>query len=228
MINRLLVVTSLSVVLMISDVRVNENLSTFSQGKEKVQNTPAGLVSGDIIFQTTTSGQSKAIQMATHSPYSHCGVIFFENNKCYVWEAGPVVTKTEFQKFTSRGKDGKYVIKRLKDHHKIMGSEKSLAKMADLFYKNYYQKPYDLFFGWSDDKIYCSELVWKLYKESAGIEIGKPEKMRDFDLSSPLVQQQLKERYGNNIPLDEQVISPARIYNSDLLETVSVTKKQKL
>src|SRR5437016_1986874 len=34
---------------------------------------------GDIIFQTSLSSQSKAIQLATHSEYSHCGIIFKEN-----------------------------------------------------------------------------------------------------------------------------------------------------
>ena len=32
-------------------------------------------------------------------------------------------------------------------------------------------KDYDLYFEWSDDKIYCSELVWKIYKNGADIEL---------------------------------------------------------
>ncbi len=36
-------------------------------------------------------------------------------------------------------------------------------------------KSYDLYFEWTDETIYCSELVWKIYKEALGIEIGKPE-----------------------------------------------------
>jgi hypothetical protein len=31
---------------------------------------------GDLIFQISTSGQSKAIQLATHSKYSHCGILY--------------------------------------------------------------------------------------------------------------------------------------------------------
>jgi hypothetical protein len=31
---------------------------------------------GDLIFQTSTSKQSKAIQLATDSKYSHCGIIY--------------------------------------------------------------------------------------------------------------------------------------------------------
>jgi uncharacterized protein YycO len=81
-------------------------------------------------------------------------------------------------------------------------------------------KDYDLYFEWSDDKIYCSELVWKIYKEATGIEIGQLEALSDFDLDSKIVQQKMKERYGNNIPKSEKVISPAAMFNSDKLETV--------
>ena len=82
-------------------------------------------------------------------------------------------------------------------------------------------KDYDLYFEWSDDKIYCSELVWKIYKRAVGIEIGKLKTLNEFDLSNPLVKNKLRERYGNNIPLNELVISPGDMFESDLLETVS-------
>ncbi|MES2797692.1 MAG: hypothetical protein V4683_17115 [Bacteroidota bacterium] len=35
---------------------------------------------GDLIFQTSLSGQSKAIQLATNSKYSHCGLIYKDGN----------------------------------------------------------------------------------------------------------------------------------------------------
>ncbi|MGD8860937.1 MAG: YiiX/YebB-like N1pC/P60 family cysteine hydrolase [Myxococcales bacterium] len=41
----------------------------------------------DIIFQTSRSGQSPAIQRATASPYSHVGIIFHRNGKPFVFEA---------------------------------------------------------------------------------------------------------------------------------------------
>jgi uncharacterized protein YycO len=75
-----------------------------------------------------------------------------------------------------------------------------------------------LAFGWSDEKIYCSELVWKIYKRGADVEIGKLQQLSDFDLSSDIVKAKLKERYGDNIPMNETVISPAAIFESQLLE----------
>jgi len=95
----------------------------------------------------------------------------------------------------------------------------TLTKMKQIGEK-YAGKDYDLYFEWSDSKIYCSELVWKIYKEAVGLEIGKLEKLSDFNLSDNAVKQKLMERYGDSIPKDELVISPASMYNSDQLITV--------
>ena len=54
----------------------------------------------------------------------------------------------------------------------------------------------------------------------SGLEIGKLQKLSDFDLSSEEVKKIMKKRYGEHIPLDETVISPSSIFESDLLETV--------
>ena len=55
-------------------------------------------------------------------------------------------------------------------------------------------KPYDLSFEWSDDRIYCSELAWKIYDRGLGLRVGRLQKLRDFDLSDPAVRQKMKER----------------------------------
>ena len=91
-----------------------------------------------------------------------------------------------------------------------------LSDMEDIA-NGYPGKNYDIYFEWSDEKIYCSELVWKIYKEATGIEIGNLKTLKDFDLSSNSVQSIMEERYGNDIPLDEDVISPAGMFNSEKL-----------
>ena len=82
-------------------------------------------------------------------------------------------------------------------------------------------KQYDTVFNWSDNQIYCSELVWKIYKKATGIEVGKLQKLKDFDLSDQTVQKKLAERYNKNLPLNELVISPSSILQSDLLITIT-------
>jgi len=173
---------------------------------------------GDLIFQTSLSGQSRAIQLATKSKYSHCGLIYKNGEEIYVFEAIQPVQNTPLAKWIARGQAGKYVIKRLKNADQVLTSS-ALAKMKQVG-KTFQGKSYDLTFEWSDDKIYCSELIWKIYKRATGIEIGKLERLEDFDLSNAVVAKKMKERYGKNIPKDETVISPAAIFQSDLLYTV--------
>jgi hypothetical protein len=82
-------------------------------------------------------------------------------------------------------------------------------------------RPYDLTFGWADDRIYCSELVWKAYDRGLGIQLGELQKVRDFKLTDPAVRAKMRERYGDNVPLDEPVISPVAMFQSRLLVTVA-------
>lgn len=173
---------------------------------------------GDLIFQISLSGQSKAIQLATNSKYSHCGIIYSDNGQFYVFEAVQPVKTTPLDKWIARGENGHYVIKRLKNADQILTTE-TLEKMRSEGEK-FKGKNYDLTFEWSDDKIYCSELIWKVYQRATGIEIGKLEKLSDFDLTNEAVKKKMKERYGDKIPTEEIVISPAAIFDSKLLTTV--------
>lgn len=189
---------------------------TKTEVKQLVDNNE--IKSGDLIFQTSFSEQSKAIQLATNSKYSHCGIVYSDNGQFCVFEAIQPVTTTPLDKWVARGKDGHYVIKRLKNADEVLTAN-ALQKMHNEGEK-FKGKNYDLTFEWSDDKIYCSELIWKIYKRALGIEIGKLEKLSDFDLTSETVKKKMKERYGDKIPMEEKVISSAAIFDSELLITV--------
>ena len=176
------------------------------------------LKDGDLIFQTSRSSQSKAIQLATNSQYSHCGIVFKEGNSFYVFEAVQPVKRTPLAEWIARGEKGEYVVKRLKNAEQTLTPD-VIQKMKEIG-KGFYGKNYDLAFEWTDEKIYCSELIWKIYQRATGIEIGNLEQLGDFDLSSKVVKQKIKERYGEKIPLDELVISPASLFESDKLVTI--------
>ena len=184
----------------------------------KTENEKPSLKSGDIIFQNSQSHQCKAIELATHSKYTHCGIIFWKDDKCYVMEAVQPVTYTLLEDWIERGLKKHYVVKRLKNQSIL--SDSILTAMQKNGEK-YLGKDYDIYFGWGNDKIYCSELVWKIYKDVTGLEVGKLHTLKDFDLTSSEVKKIMKERYGNNIPFDEQVISPSNIFDSSLLETAT-------
>src|SRR5436190_18050269 len=70
---------------------------------------------GDLIFQTSRSAQSLAIQRATHSPYSHMGMVVHQGGKALVFEASATARLTPLAAWTERGEGGHYVVKRLRD-----------------------------------------------------------------------------------------------------------------
>ena len=172
---------------------------------------------GDIIFHESRSSQSRAIQLATKSRYSHMGVLFRERGQWFVYEAVQPVKSTSLHDWIRRGKDGHFVVKRLRDTRPLTPAALTRLRAAGERYRG---RSYDLYFGWSDARIYCSELVWKIYKTSIGIEIGRLQKLRDFDLTHPAVRAKMRERYGNRIPANEPVISPAAMFDSKVLVEV--------
>jgi uncharacterized protein YycO len=176
------------------------------------------LKNGDIIFQNSNSTQSRAIEMATHSKYTHCGIIYLKDKEYYVIEAMQPVKSTSLASFIARGNGGHYVIKRIKNASQILTD--SVLNNMQAIGNQFLGKDYDITFEWSDDKIYCSELVWKIYQRGAGVEVGKLATLKDFDLSNELVKRIMRKRYGNNINYEEMVISPAAVFESENLEVV--------
>ncbi|SUJ28431.1 Uncharacterized distant relative of cell wall-associated hydrolases [Sphingobacterium spiritivorum] len=179
----------------------------------------ANIKEADLIFQSSLSELSKAIQLATKSPYSHCGIIFKEGEEYVVLEAVQPVQKTPLSDWIARGENSQYVIRRLKKADQILTADilTNMKKEGEKLEG----KDYDVRFEWSDDKIYCSELIYKIYERAAGIKLGKLQQLKDFDFTNPAVKAQLKERYGHHIPLNETVISPAAVFESELLETIT-------
>lgn len=173
---------------------------------------------GDLIFHTSLSAQSQAIQLATHSPYSHCGLLYKANGEWQVFEAVQPVKLTPLARWVARGQGQHFVVKRLRD------AQTALTPVALAYLKAAGQPllghDYDLAFNWSDKQIYCSELIWKVYDRGLHRRLGQLQQLRDFDLTSPAVQAKLRERYGAQLPLSEPVISPASIFRSPALVTV--------
>jgi len=170
---------------------------------------------GDLIFIVNPSGQGKAIQLATRSKFTHVGIIFIENGKEVVYHAVEPVSKSTLEEFMAMSADGKCEIRRLKDQSVL--TKEVVNKMLNEA-RSKLGVHYDLAFSWDDQELYCSEFVWKLYKHALGIEVGQLKPLKSFDLSHPAVKAKLDQRYGKNIPLNEQMISPGDVYSCALLE----------
>lgn len=178
-----------------------------------------GFQNGDLIFQTSMSSQSKAIQLATNSRYSHVGLLYQQNdgNWC-VYEAVATVRCTDLTTWIARGRDQHYVVKRLRNaaQHLTPDRLRAMRKAGE----RHVGTPYDIQFKWDNERYYCSELVWKLYHDATGIELAPLVTLKDMALNNPVVQKKLKERYGNVIPMEETVIAPSALFNSQHLVTV--------
>ena len=169
---------------------------------------------GDIIFHTSKSSQSKMIQEVTESNLTHCGIIFFQNGKPFVFEAVQPVKITPLKEWINRGVGGKYIVSRVKTP-----LNKSQTSEMYNYAKKQLGKSYDMKFQWSDTKMYCSELVYKVFS-AGGIYVATPKKFSDYNLESKIVKDAINSRYGNSINVNEKVVTPVDIYKSSSVKTI--------
>ena len=153
---------------------------------------------------------------ATNSPYTHCGIVFRQGEKWMVMEAVQPVGAVPLADFLARGQAGKNRTLRLKEPLTTEALERGRAWAAAQVGKNY-----DVKFLWDDGRLYCSELVWKIYQH-AGVELCKPRRFRDFRLEDPKVRKMIEQRYGSvqALPKDEKVVAPSDLAESPLLKEV--------
>lgn len=193
------------------------SLSAHAQLPSQVQ-----LLEGDIIFHQSQSSQTFALREITQSPWTHTGVIIKNQNKWFVVEAARGIEVTPLESFINRGAGKKYIIKRLKPE--LRGQGQIIANKLKTALLDFAGLKYDFWFEWSDSTIYCSELVWKAYDNGLGIQLTTPERFKDFPLNGPYAQRLIKERYisqGRQLNLEEPVVSPVAILESDLLLDVA-------
>ena len=119
---------------------------------------------GDVLMQSDKfEGSAVAIKTLTLSKYNHVGIVVERGNKLYVAEALATVRYTPVDVYINRGK----AYRHLRPKTELTAVEKNNINKAINKYRG---KKYDPFLSWSDDRMYCSELVAKVY-EDAGVNI---------------------------------------------------------
>ena len=161
----------------------------------------ATLKEGDIVFQTSTSQQAPITIAATHSPWSHCGIIIEKADGLYVLEAVSTVRLNPYDQWVKRGKGGIVKVKRYTE------------EPIKIKYKKYLGRPYDTAFKFGDDKWYCSELVYDIYKQQFRVELCEPRPVSDYSISG--ASEQLKKRGINK---NQLVVAPCDVHNSKRLK----------
>jgi hypothetical protein len=172
----------------------------------------ARLRTGDVVFHTSRSRQSAAIQAATDSPLSHVGLVEVTPGGVYVVEAVQPVKRVPFAKWKARGVGGRLLV--LRPGQLSEAQREAAVKEA----KRHLGKPYDWRFGWDDRAMYCSELARKAYSAAAGVDYGKMERLGTLNVKK--LEPALQQRYGGKVPLELELITPASLAADERLTVV--------
>lgn len=155
---------------------------------------------GDIVFIESQSQQSPYIKIGTMSKWTHCGVVVNTPEGLKVLEASKTVRLTPCANFIGAAKNDNWCIKRPRK-----------AITGPIKYRKYLGQPYDLEFKFDNGKMYCSELVWLVYKDQ-GIELCDPRKVSSFVMTRfPKVKKLMQKR---DIRMDQEVVAPVDIYKA--------------
>jgi hypothetical protein len=167
---------------------------------------------GDLVFETSRSGQSRAIQWASESRWSHVGIVERAGGQVVVIEALGKVSRTPWQAWTRRARrGGDYLVLRPRG---LTAAQRRAAVAAA---RRLLGRPYDARFGWGDERIYCSELVVKAYERGAGVSYGKRERLGDLRLTG--LEDALERRWGK-VPRDLVLVTPASLVEDRRMERV--------
>lgn len=166
---------------------------------------------GDIVFRGTTS----MVAELTLSKWTHCGILIKENGKWMVYEAIGPVKKTPLCEWKRHDKPCFFRVMR---HKQPLTSAQlnQIRRRCD----SLSGRRYDHAYRWSDDKQYCSELVWKAY-HAAGIDLSTPRKASTF-LSFKLLPDKTINRIvkKKGISLNEPMVPPSDLVHSKYLKRV--------
>lgn len=160
---------------------------------------------GDILFQSLPNEPGMdlvdAIEGATESPYSHCGMVTRDGDEWIVLEAIGPVKETPLQDYIQRGRGHKFWAYRFDEDKRKHIPVALNAMREDL------GKEYDPRYRFDSENIYCSELIFRGWKTATGEDLGKVVKLGDlkWERYKPVIE--AIEGQGN-LPLDREMITP--------------------
>lgn len=174
---------------------------------------------GDIYFQSLPpSPLVLAIEGSTHSAYSHCGILNKKNGEWVIHEAIGPVRVTKIEDWILQGEEGKYDVFRLREKYR---------SKIDAFLKAtepYMGRPYDIQYDFDDEKIYCSELVFKAFKKVFDEDLGEVVTLGELDWK-PF--EGLIRSIDQSLPLNREMITPRHLSEAHQLEQIYDSSRPK-
>jgi hypothetical protein len=171
------------------------------------------LQEGDIFFQSFPhSPLTDAIEGVTESPRSHCGILRKHPEGWVILEAVEPVRETPLADWVRRGRGGKFEVFRLTAPHRDRIPAMVEAARA------YLGRPYDIRYRLDDEKIYCSELVYKAFRDAGGGELGRLQALGELNWKPH--EAFIRELEGGGLPLERKMITPRAVSEAPQLEKV--------
>lgn len=171
------------------------------------------LRTGDIVLQSIGGNLGRIIQGVTLSPLDHCGIVIVDaRGRVRVIEAVGPVREIDIAQWVRRGKGEKIAVYRPNDE--LAEHTEQVIEAA----RRYLGRPYDIQYELDDAKIYCSELVWKAWRDAVGVELAPTETLGSMNWV-PWTAHILSLTEGE-LPLDRPIVSPVQLTRSPLLRLV--------
>lgn len=166
---------------------------------------------GDVLVQSIDpcGRLLRTVKGVTESKWCHCGVVDRRNGRWVVCEAvGDGVRYTPLAYFLLRGDEVDFAAYRLKDGSRQLAAD--LAKCCS----TYVGRPYDIQYELDDEKIYCSELVYKAYRDATGgEEVARVQRFGDLNWQPH--KDDISHYHGSDdLPLDRMVVTPVSLTRS--------------
>lgn len=156
---------------------------------------------GDFVFQSLPHDPLvDAIEGSSGSPFSHCGIVKRRGEQWVVIEAIGPVKETTLSWWIAQGRDKAFVAFRLRDP--LVKKVPPILAAAE----KYEGRPYDIHYDMDDEKIYCSELLYKSVRDATGRQLGKIRKLGELHWQP--YEQVIRRIENGNLPLDREMITP--------------------
>ena len=176
--------------LLYSSNRSHSNKYTFDQRHFKT---------GDVLLQHIPGKLTSVIKDVTNSLYSHCGMVVIKHHKIYVIEAIGPVKYTPLSRWLKQGRDNFTQLRPVDfEYHQITRVVREAEKLLG--------KPYDIQYELDEEKIYCSELIYKAYLRATQKEVGKKEQLNTLNWKPH--QEFIKYICRGQLPLNRELVTP--------------------
>lgn len=168
---------------------------------------------GDLLFQSLFRVPLvDAIEGSTGSPFSHCGIVHQRPDGWVVIEAIGPVKETPLENWIFQARDRTFTAYRL--NAGLQARIPAIISEA----KTFLGRPYDVNYDLDDQKIYCSELIYKACLQATGEKLGQLEKLGNLNWKP--YETLIKAIEKGPVPIDRLMITPRHLSEAPQLTKV--------